>query len=54
MTESSDPGLNRREFVQGTVSGAVLAAASTAALAADAGKSADKAAVLAQKCTQTM
>ncbi len=47
MTDSSDKGLNRREFVQGSVAGAVLAAAPMAALAGGA-KSGDKAAVLAQ------
>lgn len=46
MNDSNDQGLNRREFVQGAVSGVALAAAPGLALAA-AG-SADKAAVLAQ------
>lgn len=47
MTDSNDAALSRRSFVQGTVAGAVLAAA-PAALAAGAGKNSDKAAVLAQ------
>ena len=47
MTVSNDVALSRRNFVQGTVAGAVLAAA-PAALAAGAGKNSDKAAVLAQ------
>ena len=48
MTDSTDKGLNRREFVQGTLSGAVLAAAPVAVLAAATAKNGDKAAVLAQ------
>ena len=48
MTDSADKGLNRREFVQGTVSGAVLAAAPAAVLAAATVSNGDKAAVLAQ------
>ena len=47
MADSNDLGLSRRHFVQGTVAGAVLAAA-PAALAAAPGKNSDKAAVLAQ------
>ncbi|MEP6548729.1 MAG: M20/M25/M40 family metallo-hydrolase [Gammaproteobacteria bacterium] len=47
MSDTNDPGLSRRNFVQGTVAGAVLAAA-PAALAAGAGTRSDKAAVLAQ------
>ena len=45
MTDEAE-GLSRRDFVQGAISGAVLAAAPTAALAA--GDNADKATVLAQ------
>ncbi len=49
MTDSNDLNINRREFVQGAASGAVLAAAPAAVLAAaEGGKDADKAAVLAQ------
>jgi acetylornithine deacetylase/succinyl-diaminopimelate desuccinylase-like protein len=48
MTGSIDGSLSRRDFVQSAVSGAVLAAAPAAVLAATAGKNADKAAVLAQ------
>jgi acetylornithine deacetylase/succinyl-diaminopimelate desuccinylase-like protein len=48
MTDSVDNGLSRREFVHGTVSGALLAAAPGAALAAAFGDNGDKAAVLAQ------
>jgi acetylornithine deacetylase/succinyl-diaminopimelate desuccinylase-like protein len=48
MTDTVDTGLGRREFVQGTVSGALLAAAPSAALAAAAVEKGDKAAVLAQ------
>jgi hypothetical protein len=40
--------VNRREFVQGTVSAGLLAAAPLAALAVTAAESADKATVLAQ------
>ncbi|MEP6885405.1 MAG: M20/M25/M40 family metallo-hydrolase [Gammaproteobacteria bacterium] len=47
MTDSTDQALSRRDFVQGTIAGAVLAAA-PAALATGAGKNSDKAAVLAQ------
>src|ERR1700731_5272071 len=46
MTDHAD-GVSRRDFVQGALSGAVLMAAPTAALAA-AGDDPDKAAVLAQ------
>jgi acetylornithine deacetylase/succinyl-diaminopimelate desuccinylase-like protein len=46
MSESNEPGLSRRDFVHGAVSGAMLAAAPTLAMAA--GAKADKAAVLAQ------
>ena len=42
------PAVNRREFVQGTVSAGLLAAAPVAALAATAADNADKAVVLAQ------
>src|SRR6202011_2831880 len=48
MADASDLSLSRREFVQGTVSTAALAAAPAAVLAAAAGSNADKAAVLAQ------
>jgi acetylornithine deacetylase/succinyl-diaminopimelate desuccinylase-like protein len=48
MTDSSNNGLSRRDFVHGAVSGAVLAAAPVAAFGAASGESADKAAVLAQ------
>lgn len=48
MTDSIEPGLSRRDFVQGAVSGAVLAAAPAAVMAASGDKNADKAAVLAQ------
>lgn len=48
MTDSIEPGLSRRDFVQGAVSGAVLAAAPAAVMAASGEKNADKAAVLAQ------
>ncbi len=47
MTDSNDQGLSRRDFVQGTVAGAVLAAA-PGALAAGSAKNSDRAAVLAQ------
>jgi acetylornithine deacetylase/succinyl-diaminopimelate desuccinylase-like protein len=47
MSHGNDRDLNRREFVQGTVSGLALAAAPAAVLAA-AKKDAEKAAVLAQ------
>src|SRR5580658_5451397 len=47
MTDERDIDLLRREFVRGTASAVVLAAAPAAALAAS-GKDADKAAVLAQ------
>jgi acetylornithine deacetylase/succinyl-diaminopimelate desuccinylase-like protein len=46
MSNAADEGLNRREFVQGAVSSAVLVAAP--ALALGATRSADKAAVLAE------
>jgi acetylornithine deacetylase/succinyl-diaminopimelate desuccinylase-like protein len=48
MTDSTDEGLNRREFVRGAVSGAMLAAAPASLLAAASGDNPDKAAVLAQ------
>lgn len=48
MADSVDNGLSRREFVHGTVAGALLAAAPAVALAATAGENTDKAAVLAQ------
>jgi len=48
MTDSVDKGLSRRDFVQGTVAGAVLASAPLAAYASAGGAKADKAAVLAQ------
>ncbi len=47
MTDALDPGLSRRDFVQGAVAGAVLVAA-PAALAAGGGNSSDKSAVLGQ------
>jgi len=47
MTEAGEPRLGRREFVQGAVSGAALAAAPGFVLAASHA-AADKAAVLAQ------
>lgn len=46
MSDVVDGGLNRRKFVQGAMSGAVLAAAPAVVLGA--GKESDKAAVLAQ------
>src|ERR1700688_2154940 len=48
MPGDQDRDLSRREFVQGTVSGLVLAAAPAAVLAAGGEKDAEKAAVLAQ------
>src|ERR1700736_3314136 len=48
MADASDLSLSRREFVQGTVSTAALAAAPAAVLAAAAGRNADKATVLAR------
>ena len=48
MLGDQDRDLNRREFVQGTVSGLALAAVPAAVLAAGRAKDADKAAVLAQ------
>lgn len=48
MAEAGERNLGRREFVQGAVSGAALAAVPAAVLAAAAGSDADKAAVLAQ------
>ena len=48
MTDLTDKGLSRRDFVQGSVAGAVLVAAPAAVLAAGAPGGADKAAVLAQ------
>ena len=48
MTDTRDMAFGRREFVQGAASGALLAAAPAAVLAAASGKSADKALVLAQ------
>jgi acetylornithine deacetylase/succinyl-diaminopimelate desuccinylase-like protein len=48
MADSSDQAFGRREFVQGAASAALLASASGAVLAAAAGKSADRALVLAK------
>ncbi|MGC1521684.1 MAG: M20/M25/M40 family metallo-hydrolase [Steroidobacteraceae bacterium] len=48
MTDTADGGLNRREFLHGTASGVLLAAAPAAAIAASSKDNADKAAVLAQ------
>jgi acetylornithine deacetylase/succinyl-diaminopimelate desuccinylase-like protein len=48
MTDSVDKGLSRRDFVQGSVAGAVLVAAPMAAYAASGTSKSDKAAVLAQ------
>ena len=48
MTDSTDDGLNRRDFVQGALAGALVAAVPTAALAASSSENTDKAAVLAQ------
>jgi acetylornithine deacetylase/succinyl-diaminopimelate desuccinylase-like protein len=48
MADASALSLSRREFVQGTVSTAALAAVPAAVLAPAAGRNADKAAVLAQ------
>src|SRR5271170_533213 len=56
MTQENNPGLNRRSFVQGAISGAALAAlpaavsaaATATATATATGTDADKAAVLAQ------
>ena len=48
MAEGIDQGLTRRDFVQGAVSSAAIAAAPSAVLAASGRKDADKAAVLAQ------
>src|SRR5690242_215989 len=45
MADSGDPGLGRREFVQGAVAGVALAAAAPGAALAASG---DKAAVLSQ------
>jgi secreted PhoX family phosphatase len=47
MADAGDPGLGRREFVQGAVAAVALAAAPGMVLAASHG-AADKAAVLAQ------
>src|SRR5882757_1655635 len=48
MADSGDPTLGRREFVQGAVSGAALAAAAPAVVLAAAHGAGEKAAVLAQ------
>src|ERR1700736_3677264 len=48
MANEQDLGLSRRDFVQGAVSGAALAAVPMGVFAATAAKEADKAAVLAQ------
>jgi acetylornithine deacetylase/succinyl-diaminopimelate desuccinylase-like protein len=48
MSHTTDKGLSRRDFVQGSVAGALLSAAPAAVLAAPAGAAADKAAVLAK------
>ena len=48
MSNRRDPDLSRRDFVQGAVSGAALAAVPMGAFAASPAKDADKAAVLAQ------
>ena len=48
MANEAGSGFNRRDFVQGAVSGAMLAAVPTAAFAADTANDSDKAAVLAQ------
>jgi acetylornithine deacetylase/succinyl-diaminopimelate desuccinylase-like protein len=48
MANEAGIGFNRRDFVQGAVSGAMLAAVPTAAFAADTANDSDKAAVLAQ------
>src|ERR1700736_1368838 len=48
MAEAGEPTLGRREFVQGALSGAALAAAPGYVLAASHAAAADKAAVLAQ------
>jgi acetylornithine deacetylase/succinyl-diaminopimelate desuccinylase-like protein len=48
MAEGIDQGLTRRDFVQGAVSSAAIAAVPSAVLAASGRKDADKAAVLAQ------
>ena len=48
MAGEKDPGLSRRDFVQGAASGAALAALPAAIFAAASDKEADKAAVLAQ------
>ena len=48
MSEDTDHGLSRREFVQGAVSGAALAAAPATVLAALSGGAPDKGAVLAE------
>jgi secreted PhoX family phosphatase len=48
MADGIDQGLTRRDFVQGAVSSAAMAAVPTAVLAASGRKDADKAAVLAQ------
>src|SRR5277367_515684 len=48
MSQEKYPELNRRDFVQGAVSGAALAAVPAAVFAAASAKDADKAAVLAQ------
>ena len=48
MTNPTDHGVNRREFVQGAVSGVLLAAAPAPLWAAAGAAAADKAAVLAQ------
>ncbi len=48
MANEPGIGFNRRDFVQGAVSGAMLAAVPAAAFAADTANDSDKAAVLAQ------
>ena len=48
MPQVPEDGLNRRTFVQGAVSGTLLAAAPAAVFAATAGQSADNSVVLAQ------
>ncbi len=48
MADTPGKNFGRREFVQGAASGALLAVTPVAVLAADSGKSADKALVLAQ------
>ena len=48
MSDTAEPGVNRREFVQGAASGLALAAIPTWVQAEASGASADKSAVLAQ------